>query len=162
MERALLSSLWTCHRLFLCYSRSCTESSRGGAASWRCPLAICSLFCHRRLMMVPLPSKETKPRVSSPPAHLSTYSIVAPCEALCIRYLVVRCTGALLGELWAGVQEKRLLLDDNGVSEARQALCRSRSGTEPPPSQEDGKVRHRVTPKPWLQALTHAPTGLGS
>lgn len=149
----MLSSLWTCHRLFLCYSRSCTESSRGGAASWRCPLAVCSLFYHCHLMMVPLPSKETKPRVSSPPAHLSTQ---------CIRYLDVRCTGALLGELWAEVQEKRLLLVDKGVREARQALCRSRTGMEPLPSQEDGKVRHWVTPKPWLQALTHAPTGLGS
>lgn len=126
------------------------------------PLAVCSLFCHCRLMMVPLPNKETKPRVSSPPAHLSTHSIVAICGALHIRYLDVRCTGALMDELWAGMQEKWLLLGANGVSEARQALCRSRSGTEPPPSQEDGKVRHWVTPKPWLQALTHAPAGLGS
>ena len=62
-------------------------------------LAVCSPFCHCRLMMVPLPSKETKPRVSSPPAHPSTHSIVAPCEALHNRYLDVKCTRALLDEL---------------------------------------------------------------
>lgn len=79
-----------------------------------------------------------------------------------MRYLDARCTGALLDELLAGVQEKWLLLSDNRASEARQAPCRSRNEMEPPPFQEDGKVRHWVTPKPWLQALTHAPTGLGS
>lgn len=94
-------------------------------------------------MVVSLPSKDVEPRVSSPPAHLSTHGMVASCEALCSRDLDVSYTGACC---WVAMESVK-----PGMS------LRSSSGMEAvAPSQGGGKRSHRATPEPWLQVLTHA------